>query len=253
MKALVACKRVIDYAVKIRVRPDGKGVQKDGVKHSINPFDEIAIEEAIRWREQGKVKEVIAVSCGDEKAPDILKTVLAMGADRAIHFADPEELTPLAVAKILSKIVVKEKADVVMLGKQAIDDDSGQVGQFLGGLLGWPQACFASKCEWTDKEGVMRVTREVDGGLETISVRFPAIITVDLRLNEPRYATLQNIMKAKSKPLAKIGLVDLGLTRDDIKPDYIVTKVEPPKQRQGGIILSSVDELVAKLKPVLKE
>lgn len=254
MKALVACKRVIDYAVKIRVRPDGSGVDKQGVKHSMNPFDEIAIEEALRWREKGVLSEVVAVGCGDQKAPEVLKTALAMGADRAIHFehAESEELTPFAVAKILAKIAQKENVDLIIMGKQAIDDDSGQTGQLVAGLLNWPQACFASKCILSKEDKKAEVTREIDGGLETIKLKLPAVITVDLRLNEPRYATLQNIMKAKSKPTNKLTMNDLGLTLDDIKPQYSTIKVQEPPKRQGGIKLGSVDELLEKIKPLLK-
>lgn len=256
MKALVACKRVIDYAVKIRVKPDGLGVEKQGVKHSMNPFDEIAVEEALRWREKGILKEVIAVGCGDKQAPEVLKTALAMGADRAIHFEhvdDSSELTPFAVARVLSKIAEKEKVDVVIMGKQAIDDDSGQTGQLMAGLMNWPQVCFASKCEFVgDDNKAVKVTREIDGGLETVKVKLPAIITVDLRLNEPRYATLQNIMKAKTKPSIKLTASDIGLTAEDLRPQYSTTKVQEPPKRQGGIKVGSVDELLEKIKPLLK-
>lgn len=252
MRALVACKRVIDYAVKIRVKPDGTGVEKHGVKHSMNPFDEIAVEEALRWREKGLFKEVVAVGCGDKQAPEVLKTALAMGADRAIHFEHNSEveLTPFAVARVLSRIAEKEKVDVIIMGKQAIDDDSGQTGQLVAGLLNWPQACFASKCDFAGKE--VQVTREIDGGLETVKVKLPAVITVDLRLNEPRYATLQNIMKAKSKPTNKLTAADLNLTPDDLKPQYTTVKVQEPPKRQGGVKVSSVDELLEKIKPLLK-
>nr|KAI8734476.1 electron transfer flavoprotein subunit beta [Biomphalaria glabrata] len=205
LRILVGCKRVIDYAVKIRVKPDKSGVVTDGVKHSMNPFDEIAVEEAVRLKEKKIVSEVIAVSCGPPQCQEVLRTAMAMGADRAIHIevdakTYEESVQPLHVAKVLSKIAQEEKADIVMTGKQAIDDDANQTAQMVASLLNWPQATFASKLEKVD-DG-FKVTREIDGGLENIKVKLPAVISADLRLNEPRYATLPNIMKAKKKPLA---------------------------------------------------
>lgn len=252
MKALVACKRVIDYAVRIRVKPDGTGVDNHaGVKHSMNPFDEIAVEEALRWKEAGVIKEVVAFTCGDKKSVDVLKTAMAMGADRGIHFEHPNQLTPMGVAKVLSKIIAHDKFDIVVMGKQAIDDDSGQTGQLLAGLLNYPQACFASKTKITN-DGHVEVTREVDGGLETIKLKLPAIITADLRLNEPRYATLQNIMKAKTKPITKVTKEDLGCTDKELAPEHTTLKVEEPVKRKGGVLVGSVDELIEKIKPLLK-
>jgi electron transfer flavoprotein beta subunit len=220
----------------------------------MNPFDEIALEEALRWKEKGVLKEVIAIGCGDKSAPEVLKTALAMGADRAIHFehAGTGELTPFAVSKILASVAKKEQVDVVLMGKQAIDDDSGQTGQLMAGLLNWPQATFASKCTVIDGQKQIEVTREVDGGLETILVNLPAIITVDLRLNEPRYATLQNIMKAKTKPMTRVTASELQLSEDDLKPQYTTLKTTEPAKRQGGTKVESVDELLEKIKPLLK-
>ena len=248
MKLLVAVKRVIDYNVKPRVRMDGSGVDLANVKMSMNPFDEIAVEEAIRLREKGAASEVVAVSVGPAKATETLRTALAMGADRAILVqTDPDvnggEVEPLAVAKILKAIADEEQPGLVILGKQAIDDDSNQVGQMLAALLGWPQGTFASKDEVSGSD--VSVTREVDGGLETLKLTTPAIVTTDLRLNEPRYASLPNIMKAKSKPLAIKTPADLGV---DTAPRLeTLTVVEPPK-RTAGVKVGSVDELVAKLK-----
>lgn len=252
MRAIVACKRVIDYAVRIRVKQNGSGVETQGVKHSMNPFDEIAVEEALRWKEAGKVNEIVAVSCGDKQAADVLKTALAMGADRAIHFESSNELTPMAVAKVLSKVIQLEKADVVIMGKQAIDDDSGQTGQLLAGILNWPQAAFASKTVLNSEEKNVEVTREVDGGLETIKMKLPGIITVDLRLNEPRYATLQSIMKAKTKPSKKVTASELNLKEEELAPQYQTVKLEEPTKRTGGVMVGSVDELLAKIGSVLK-
>ncbi|KAF9551223.1 hypothetical protein EC957_010109 [Mortierella hygrophila] len=248
LRILVATKRVIDYAVKIRVNAAGSAVETANVKHSMNPFDEIGTEQAIQIKEAlAKSKtgtaEIVVVSCGPVKSQETLRTALAMGADRAIHVDSEEELQPLAVAKLLRAVVEKEKPDMVILGKQAIDDDSNQTGQMLAGLLNWPQATFASKVELGDKS--MTVTREVDGGVETVKTPLPAILTTDLRLNVPRYASLPNIMKAKKKPLAKFTVADLGV---DIKPRLQTLKIVEPAKRQGGKIVESVDDLVDKLK-----
>ncbi|MCY0096845.1 electron transfer flavoprotein subunit beta/FixA family protein [Hoeflea ulvae] len=243
MKILVPVKRVVDYNVKIRVKSDGSGVDLANVKMSMNPFDEIAIEEALRLREAGKATEVIAVSIGPAKAEETLRTALAMGADRAILVEADGIVEPLAVAKILKGIVGEENPDLVILGKQAIDDDANQTGQMLSALLGWSQATFASKVEIGD--GSADVTREVDGGLQTISVKLPAIVTTDLRLNEPRYASLPNIMKAKKKPLDKKSVADYGV---DIAPRLEVIKTEEPGGRKAGVKVGSVAELVDKLK-----
>ena len=243
MKALVAVKRVIDYNVKARVKADGSGVDLANVKMSMNPFDEIAVEEAIRLKEKGAVTEIVAVSLGLTQCQETLRTALAMGADRAILVESDAELQPLAVAKLLKAVVAKESPQLVILGKQAIDDDSNQTGQMLAALLGWPQATFASKVEIAD--GKAKVTREVDGGLETIAIKLPAIITTDLRLNEPRYATLPNIMKAKKKQLDVIKPADLGV---DVAPRLITLKVAEPAKRKGGVMVKDVQELVAKLK-----
>jgi len=243
MKILVPVKRVIDYNVKPRVKSDGSGVDLANVKMSMNPFDEIAVEEAIRLKEAGKAEEIIAVSVGPAKAQETLRTALAMGADRAILVETDETVEPLAVAKILKAIAEEEGAGLVMLGKQAIDDDSNQTGQMLAALMGRPQGTFASKVE-VDGDSVT-VTREVDGGLETVKLSLPAIVTADLRLNEPRYASLPNIMKAKKKPLDTKSPADCGV---DIAPRLKVLKVEEPPVRQAGEKVESVDELVAKLK-----
>jgi electron transfer flavoprotein beta subunit len=243
MKLLVAVKRVIDYNVKVRVKADETGVETANVKMSMNPFDEIAVEEAVRLLEAGTATEVIAVSMGVQQCQETIRTALAMGADRGIHVKTDEELQPLAVAKLLAKIVEKESPDVVILGKQAIDDDSNQTGQMLAGLLGWSQGTFASKIDLSDGEA--NVTREVDGGLETLAINVPAIITTDLRLNEPRYASLPNIMKAKKKPIAEMSPEDLGV---DVAPRLTTLQVTEPAKREGGVKVESVVELVDKLK-----
>lgn len=243
MKVLVAVKRVVDYNVKIRVKGDGSGVELANVKMSMNPFDEIAVEEAIRLKEAGKVTEIVAVSVGPAQAQETLRTALAMGADRAILVKSDETVEPLGVAKVLKGVVDAEKPDLVFLGKQAIDDDSNQTGQMLSALLNWSQATFASKVELGD--GSAKVTREVDGGLQTIDVKLPAIVTVDLRLNQPRYASLPNIMKAKKKPLDVVTPDALGVsTASTVK----TLKVEAPAARSAGIKVKSVAELVEKLK-----
>jgi electron transfer flavoprotein beta subunit len=243
MKILVTVKRVVDYNVKIRVKADGTGVELANVKMSMNPFDEISVEEALRLREAGKAEEVIVVSIGPAKAEETLRTALAMGADRAILIETDETVEPLAVAKLLKGVVDAETPDLVILGKQAIDDDSNQTGQMLAALLGWGQGTFASKVEIAD--GSVAVTREVDGGLQTVSLKLPAIVTTDLRLNEPRYASLPNIMKAKKKPLDKKTPADLGV---DIAPRLKVLKTEEPAGRKAGVKVGSVAELVSKLK-----
>ena len=243
MKVLVPVKRVIDYNVKPRVKMDGSGVDLANVKMSMNPFDEIAVEEAIRLKEKGVATEIVAVSIGEQKAQETLRTALAMGADRAILVVSETEVEPLGVAKILKAIVDEEQPGLVILGKQAIDDDSNQTGQMLAALLGRPQGTFASKVE-VEGESV-KVTREVDGGLETVSLKLPAIVTTDLRLNEPRYASLPNIMKAKSKPLAQKTPADYGV---DVSPRLKTLKVAEPPKRTAGVKVADVDELVAKLK-----
>ena len=243
MKLLVPVKRVIDYNVKPRIKADGSGVDLANVKMSMNPFDEIAVEEAIRLKEKGAASEIVAVSIGPQKAQETLRTALAMGADRAILVQTDEEVEPLGVAKILAKIAEEEKPDMIVLGKQAIDDDNNQTGQMLAALLGWPQGTFASKLE--PAEGRVKVTREVDGGLETVDLKIPAVVTTDLRLNEPRYASLPNIMKAKSKPLATKTADELGV---DISRRIETVKVAEPPKRQAGIKIGSVDELVERLK-----
>jgi electron transfer flavoprotein beta subunit len=241
MKVLVPVKRVLDYNVKPRVKADGSGVDLANVKMSMNPFDEIAVEEAIRLKDKG-VSEIVVVSIGEQKAQETLRTALAMGADRAILVVSETRVEPLGVAKLLARIVDEEKPDLVILGKQAIDDDNNQTGQMLAGLLGWAQGTFASKVELGD--GKVDVTREVDGGLETDSLKLPAIITTDLRLNEPRYASLPNIMKAKSKPLAQKTPADFGV---DVTPRIQTLKVVEPGKRQAGVKVADVDELVMKL------
>jgi electron transfer flavoprotein beta subunit len=243
MKLLVAVKRVIDFNVKPRVKMDGSGVDLANVKMSMNPFDEIAVEEAIRLKEKGVASEIVAVSIGPAKAQETLRTALAMGADRAILVQTDEEVEPLGVAKILARIADEEKPDMVVLGKQAIDDDNNATGQMLAALLGWPQGTFASKVE--AEGGKLKVTREVDGGLETEELKIPAVVTTDLRLNEPRYASLPNIMKAKSKPLATMTPDELGV---DTARRLETIKVAEPPRRQAGIKVGSVDELVDKLK-----
>ena len=243
MKILVAVKRVIDYNVQIRVKEDGSGVNTDNVKMSTNPPDDNAIEEAVKLKEAGKAKEIVAVTIGEEKAQETVRKALAVGADRGIHVKSESYIEPLGIAKILKKIVEKENPDLVFLGKQAIDDDCNQTGQMLSALLKWPQGTFASKIEHKDK--VIEVTREVDEGLETIEINLPAIITCDLRLNEPRFASLPNIMKAKKKPIEQLNAKDLGV---DITNRIQQIKVEEPPKSKGGIKVSSVDELVGKLK-----
>ena len=242
MKVLVAVKRVVDYNVKIRVKADGSGVETANVKFSMNPFDEIAVEEAIRLKEAGKVTEIVAVSMGPQQCQETIRTALAMGADRGIHVLTDQALEPLAVAKLLKSVIAKETPLLVILGKQAIDDDCNQTGQMLAALLGWPQATFASKLELGTESA--KVTREVDGGLETIEIKLPAIVTTDLRLNEPRYASLPNIMKAKKKPIDQLAPDALGV---DIAPRLTVLEVSEPQKRQGGKKLGSVEELVEKL------
>jgi electron transfer flavoprotein beta subunit len=243
MKILVPVKRVIDYNLKPRVKADGTGVDLANVKMSMNPFDEIAVEEALRLREKGVASEVVAVSIGPAKAQETLRTALAMGADRAILIETDVAVEPLAVAKLLKAVVAEEAPGMVVMGKQAIDDDSNQTGQMLAALLGWGQGTFASKVE-VDGDHVA-VTREVDAGLETLRLKLPAIVTTDLRLNEPRYASLPNIMKARSKPLAVKKPEDLGV---DVSPRITVLKVSEPPVRKAGEMVGSVDELVAKLK-----
>ena len=243
MKVLVPVKRVVDANVKVRVKGDGSGVELANVKMAMNPFDEIAIEEAIRLKEKGAATEIVAVSVGPAKAQETLRTALAMGADRAILVATDDEVEPLAVAKILAKIAEEEQPGLVILGKQAIDDDSNQTGQMLAALLGWGQGTFASKIEVSGDE--VDVTREVDGGLETVKLNVPAVITTDLRLNEPRYASLPNIMKAKSKPLAMKTPADYGV---DTAPRLTTLKVVEPAKRTAGVKVADVDELIGKLK-----
>ena len=243
MKVLVAVKRVVDYNVKVRVKSDQSGVETANVKMSMNPFDEIAVEEAVRLKEAGKVTEIVAFTMGVTQAQEQLRTAMAMGADRGIHVTTYERVEPLAVAKTLQKIVEKENPDMVILGKQAIDDDSNQTGQMLAALLGWPQGTFTSKVE--AKDGAVQVTREVDGGLETLELKLPAVVTTDLRLNEPRYASLPNIMAAKKKPIEALTPSDLGV---DITPRLSVVKVTEPPKREAGEKVASVDELVDKLK-----
>lgn len=243
MKIIVPVKRVVDANVKVRVKSDGSGVDLANVKMSMNPFDEIAVEEAIRIKERGEASEVVAVTIGNAKAQDTLRTALAMGADRAILIKTDAAVEPLAVAKLLKAVVETEKPDIVIMGKQAIDDDCNQTGQMLAGLLGVPQGTFASKIELSG--GKVKVTREVDGGLETIEMSKPAVITTDLRLNEPRYASLPNIMKAKKKPIDETTPETLGV---DIAPRQTVISVAEPKTREAGIKVDDVAELVDKLK-----
>jgi electron transfer flavoprotein beta subunit len=243
MKILVPVKRVVDFNVKVRVKPDGSGVDLANVKMSMNPFDEIAVEEAVRLKEKGIASEIVAVSCGMASCQETLRTALALGADRAILVETAVELQPLAVAKLLRALVAKEAPQLVILGKQAIDDDANQTGQMLAALLGWAQATFASKVDVAD-DGVT-VRREIDGGMETIAMKLPAIITTDLRLNEPRYATLPNIMKAKKKPLETTTPDALGV---DVAPRLTTLKVVEPAKRKGGGKVADVKELVAKLR-----
>src|SRR3954467_7863773 len=243
MKALVAVKRVVDYNVKVRVKSDQAGVELANVKMSMNPFDEIAVEEALRLREAGKATEVVIVSAGTPASQEPIRTALAMGADRGILVQTDVELQPLAVAKLLKAVIEKEQPDLVIIGKQAIDDDCNQTGQMLAALLGWPQATFASKI--VINEGRAEVTRGGEGGLETVAFKLPAVVTTDLRLNEPRYASLPNIMKAKKKPIDVVTPEQLGV---DPAPRLVTLKVEEPAKRQGGIKVGSVAELIEKLK-----
>ncbi|KLK95092.1 electron transfer flavoprotein subunit beta [Microvirga vignae] len=243
MKVLVSVKRVVDFNVKIRVRPDGSGVELANVKMSMNPFDEIAVEEAVRLKEQGKATEIVAVSIGPQQAGETIRTALAMGADRGLLVKTDAAVEPLAVAKILKGVIAQEQPDLVIMGKQAIDDDSNQTGQMLAALLGWPQGTFAFKVNVG--EGAVDVTREVDGGLQTVGLKLPAIVTTDLRLNEPRYASLPNIMKAKKKPLDETSPEALGV---DVAPRLKVLKTAEPGGRKAGVKVASVAELVSKLK-----
>ena len=242
MKVLVAVKRVIDYNVKVRVKSDGSGVELANVKMSMNPFDEIGVEEAVRMKEAGTASEIVAISLGVQQCQETIRTALAMGADRGIHVVTDDPLEPLAVAKLIAAAVAKENPDIVILGKQAIDDDANQTGQMLAALLGWPQATFASEVK--AENGGLTVTREVDGGLETIKTSLPAVVTTDLRLNEPRYASLPNIMKAKKKPIDRLTPDELGV---DTAPRLEVLSVVEPEKRAGGVKVESVAELVGKL------
>jgi electron transfer flavoprotein beta subunit len=243
MKVLVPVKRVIDYNVKVRVKADGSGVDLANVKMSMNPFDEIAVEQAVRLKERGSATEVVVVSIGPGQASETIRTALAMGADRGILVKTDQMVEPLAVAKILKAIVDEEKPGFVITGKQAIDDDANQVGQMLAALLGWPQGTFAHSMELV--EGGAKITREIDGGLQTVEVKLPAVMTTDLRLNEPRYASLPNIMKAKKKPIAEKSPADLGV---DITPRFKVLKISEPPKRGGGMKVATVGELLDKLK-----
>lgn len=246
-RVLVGCKRVIDYAVKVRVRPDKMGVVKQNVKHSLNPFDEIAVEEAVRMKEKKLASEIIAISCGPSQCQETLRTALAMGADKAIHVEIPDKeyegITSLHVSKILSKAAEEEKADLVIVGKQSIDDDSAQTAQMTAALLDWSQATFISAIEKAGDS--LKITREIDGGLENIVVKMPTVLSADLRLNEPRYATLPNIMKAKKKPMAKKKVTDYGV---DVSPRFDVVSVNDPPTREAGVKVESVEELIGKLK-----
>jgi electron transfer flavoprotein beta subunit len=243
VKLLVAVKRVVDFNVKVRVKADQSGVELVNVKMSMNPFDEIAVEEAVRLKESGAVEEIVAISIGPAQCQETIRTSLAMGADRGIHVVTDDEIQPLAVAKLLAAVIKTEEPDIVILGKQAIDDDSNQTGQMLAGLLGWAQGTFASKLTLAgDKAEVMR---EIDGGLETIAITLPAIVTTDLRLNEPRYASLPNIMKAKKKTIDQTSPADLGV---DVAPRLTTLKVEEPAKREAGVKVADVAELVAKLR-----
>jgi electron transfer flavoprotein beta subunit len=247
MKVLVPVKRVVDYNVKVRVKSDGSGVDIANVKMSMNPFDEIAVEEATRLKEAGKVTEIVAVTCGVAQAQETLRTAMAIGADRGVLVETGPDIEPLGVAKVLKALAVEEQPQLIILGKQAIDDDSNQTGQMLAALLGWPQATFASKVVLED--GKVTVTREVDGGLETVALSLPAIITTDLRLNEPRYVTLPNIMKAKKKPLTTVKPEDLGV---DVTPRLKTVKVAEPAKRSAGVKVPDVATLVAKLRTEAK-
>lgn len=243
MKVVVAVKRVIDYNVKIRVKTDETGVETENVKMSMNPFDEIAVEEGVQLRENGTIDELIAISMGPQQCQETIRTALAMGADRGIHVAHDEELEPLAVAKLMRAIVDRESPEMIIVGKQAIDDDSNQTGQMLAALLGWSQGTFASKLGLN--EGNVAVTREIDGGLETLNLKLPAVITTDLRLNTPRYASLPNIMKAKKKPIEETTPANLGV---DVKPRLTTLKVVEPSKREAGEMVENVAGLVNKLR-----
>jgi electron transfer flavoprotein beta subunit len=245
MKVLVPVKRVVDYNVKVRVKPDQSGVDLANVKMSMNPFDEIAVEEAVRLKEKGSASEIVVVSIGVQQSQETIRTALAMGADRGILVVTDVTTEPLAVAKLLAKICADEAPDLVIMGKQAIDDDANQTGQMLASLMGWGQGTFASAV--TPGAGVVAVAREVDGGIETVNLKLPAIVTTDLRLNEPRYASLPNIMKAKSKPIASKTPADYGV---DVTPRLALVKVSEPPKRQAGIKVKTVDELIGKLKDV---
>jgi electron transfer flavoprotein beta subunit len=247
MKILVSVKRVVDYNVKVRVKPDGTGVETANVKMSMNPFDEIAVEEAVRLKEAGAATEVVVVSCGPQACQETLRTALAIGADRAVLVESNEDLQPLAVSKLLKKVIEKEQPGLVILGKQAIDDDSNQTGQMLAALLNWPQATFASKVKLEGEKA--QVTREVDGGLETISIKLPAVVTTDLRLNEPRYVTLPNIMKAKKKTLETLKPDALGV---DVATRLATLKVVEPSKRKAGVKVADVKALLGKLRDEAK-
>ena len=242
MKILVPVKRVVDYNVKIKIKSDNSGVDLENVKMAMNPFDEIAVEEAVRLKEKKLCDEIIAISIGSLKSEETIRTALAMGADKGILVETSEDVQPLEVAKILNEIIKKNNPDLVLMGKQAIDDDSNQTGQMLAALLGWPQGTFASKLEINKQE--INVTREIDGGLETLSIKIPAVVTTDLRLNEPRYASLPNIMKAKQKPIERIKSNDLGV---DIKQRIKILEITEPPKKKAGIKVKSVEELVSKL------
>jgi electron transfer flavoprotein beta subunit len=253
IRLLVGCKRVIDYAVKVKVKSDGKGVETENTKHSLNPFDEIAVEEAIRMKEKQVASEVIAVSIGSSKVQEVLRTALAMGVDRAIQVDIGKEeenfqIQPLAVAKILKAVALKEHIDIVILGKQAIDDDCNQTGQILAGLLNWPQGTFASKIVPDLGMKTVEVTREVDGGLDTVRLKWPAVITTDLRLNEPRYATLPNIMKSRKKTIQVETMQSLNLNDFDVAPRIDILEVTEPPKRKAGIPVKTVQELVDRLR-----
>ncbi len=242
MKILVPVKRVVDYNVKIKIKSDNSGVDLENVKMAMNPFDEIAVEEAVRLKEKKLCDEIIAISIGSLKSEETIRTALAMGADKGILVETSEDVQPLEVAKILNEIIKKNNPDLVLMGKQAIDDDSNQTGQMLAALLGWPQGTFASKLEINKQE--INVTREIDGGLETLSIKIPAVVTTDLRLNEPRYASLPNIMKAKQKPIERIKSNDLGV---DIKQRIKILEITEPPKKEAGIKVKNVEELVSKL------
>lgn len=249
LRILVGCKRVVDYAVKVRIKPDKSGVVTDGIKHSLNPFDEIAVEEAVKLKEAKAASEIIAVSCGPAPCQEVLRTALAMGADRAVHVDIPaaqyDVMQPLHVAKLIAKVAQQEKVNLLIVGKQAIDDDANQTGQMCAALLGWPQATFASKVEVTGDKKALKVSREIDAGIEDVQVNLPAVVTADLRLNTPRYATLPNIMKAKKKPIEKKTPSALGV---EIKPLLQVVSVEEPATRQAGVKVDSAETLVNALR-----